>query len=27
MPEPAIVEFVIQGVALDGKPLRPGDAE
>jgi len=25
MPEPAIVEFVIQGVTLDGKPFRPSD--
>jgi len=23
--EPAIVEFVIQGVTLDGKPFRPSD--
>jgi hypothetical protein len=25
MPEPAIVEFVIQGVTLEGKPFRPSD--
>jgi len=23
--EPAIVEFVIQGITLDGKPFRPSD--
>jgi len=25
MPEPEIVEFVIQGVTVDGKPFRPSD--
>src|SRR5712691_13376473 len=25
MPEPAIAEFVIQGVTLDGKAFRPSD--
>jgi len=25
MPGPEIVEFVIQGVTLDGKPFRPSD--
>ena len=25
MAEPAIVEFVIQGLTLDGKPFRPSD--
>jgi len=25
MPEPEIVELVIQGVTLDGKPFRPSD--
>ena len=25
MPEPDIVEFVIQGVTVDGKPFRPSD--
>jgi hypothetical protein len=25
MPEPAIVEFVIQGVTLDGQAFRPSD--
>ena len=25
MPAPGIVEFVIQGVTLDGKPFRPSD--
>jgi len=25
MTEPAIVEFVIQGVTLDGQPFRPSD--
>jgi hypothetical protein len=25
MPEPEIVEFVIQGVTADGKPFRPSD--
>jgi len=25
MPGPVVVEFVIQGVTLDGKPFRPSD--
>jgi hypothetical protein len=25
MPDPAIVEFIIRGVTLDGKPFRPSD--
>ena len=25
MPEPAVVEFVIVGTTLDGKPFRPSD--
>ena len=25
MPEPAIAEFVIQGLTNDGKPFRPSD--
>jgi hypothetical protein len=25
MPEPAVAEFVIQGLTLEGKPFRPSD--